>query len=369
MIPIYRYPSPRSTGFSLIEIMVGMVIGMIGIIVMMQVFAVSEGYKRTTTGGDDAQSNGAIALFGLQRDMRQGGYGSSAFSLIGCNVLLRAGVTLNAMAPVTINHASIPAGDANTDTVLVAYGSANGSPEGDNINITPPDTKTYPVPTPTSFTVGDQIIVEPAARPSPCALTLEPIVSKSGANLVVATGTASATIGSTIYNLGPAPRVVAYAIRSGNLTVCDYTVNDCSSVASVGDSTIWVPSANNIVSMRAQYGRDTSVPMDAIVDLYDRTTPVSSATTFACDWARISAVRIALVARSGQYDKKIVSTSAPAWAGTTAGNPSGSESNPIDLSKNPDGTANPNWQYYRYKLFQTVVPIRNVTWKGVQKGC
>ena len=110
----------RTRGFSLVELLVGLVIGMIGVVIMMQIFSVSEGYKRTTTGGDDAQNNGAIGLYGLQRDLRQAGQGTNSFnglvppgaaaSLIGCNVTLRAGVTINANAPVTINHASIPAG-------------------------------------------------------------------------------------------------------------------------------------------------------------------------------------------------------------------------------------------------------------------
>ena len=49
-------------GFSLVEIMVALVIGMLGIIVMMQVFAMFEAQKRTTTGGDDAISSGSIAF-------------------------------------------------------------------------------------------------------------------------------------------------------------------------------------------------------------------------------------------------------------------------------------------------------------------
>ena len=35
-------------GFSLIEIMIGVVVGMLGIVVIMQVFLVSEGQKRLT---------------------------------------------------------------------------------------------------------------------------------------------------------------------------------------------------------------------------------------------------------------------------------------------------------------------------------
>ena len=48
-----RHPSPlrrRARGASLIEIMVGVVIGLIAILVIYQVFAVSEGLRRNTTG-------------------------------------------------------------------------------------------------------------------------------------------------------------------------------------------------------------------------------------------------------------------------------------------------------------------------------
>jgi type IV pilus assembly protein PilW len=60
--------------------MVAMVIGMIGIIIMMQVFASAEGQKRTTTGTGDAQSNGAMAIYTLQRDIREAGYGFNAMN-------------------------------------------------------------------------------------------------------------------------------------------------------------------------------------------------------------------------------------------------------------------------------------------------
>src|ERR1035437_2761744 len=145
--------------------MVGMVIGMLGLIIMMQVLSLSEGQKRTTTGGGDAQSNGAIALFGLQRDLRQAGFGVSDPNLLGCSLVLRAGVTLNAFAPVTINHAGIPAGDANTDTLLLVYSRTRGSPQGNSI-VTQPATGqagggghggNYQNATPRSFSSGGPV--------------------------------------------------------------------------------------------------------------------------------------------------------------------------------------------------------------------
>ena len=63
----------RTTGFGLIEIMVSLVIGMLAVIVMLQVFSLSEERKRTTTSGGDAQTNGNINLYRLQKDIRQAG--------------------------------------------------------------------------------------------------------------------------------------------------------------------------------------------------------------------------------------------------------------------------------------------------------
>lgn len=352
----------RSTGFGLVEIMIGMVIGMLGIIIMMQVFALSEERKRTTTGGGDALTEGVMALYALQRDIRQSGYGIGDVKVLGCNMLLRAGVTLTAMAPVTINHASIPAGDANTDTLLVVYGNTNGSPQGDGITAQPAATQ-YAVQTPTSYVANDWVVAAPQTRT--CAttaggvpvLTLDRVVSVASPNVNVTTGVAGMS-GGTLFNLGQTPRVVAYAIRSGNLTMCDYTASDCSAAGSTGNAAVWVPIANNIVSLRAQYGRDTTGTMDGVVDVYDQTTP-----TTICNWARTSAVRLALVARSAQFEKTAVTAAAPVWEGSSANNPTGSAASPINL------TGNATWQNYRYKVFQTVVPVRNIAWMGVVTGC
>jgi hypothetical protein len=117
--------------------MVAMVIGMLGLIIMMQVFSAAEGQRRATTGSGDAQSNGAMALYALQRDIRQGGYGFNAVNAFGCPLALPAPAsrTLAQLAPVIINPptADVPAGDANTDTLLIAYGNNEGPPEGDVI--------------------------------------------------------------------------------------------------------------------------------------------------------------------------------------------------------------------------------------------
>jgi type IV pilus assembly protein PilW len=116
-----------------------------------------------------------------------------------------------------------------------------------------------------------------------------------------------------------------------------------------------------VVAVRAQYGRDTTATMDAIVDVYDQTTPAT-----ACAWSRVSALRLGLVSRSALLEKDAVTGTAtglvppPAWAGSAAA--------PFDMAQAALATGQ-SWQNFRYKVFETTVPQRNMSWMGVQSGC
>jgi type IV pilus assembly protein PilW len=342
----------RQRGISLVEIMIGLVLGMLSVLVVLQVFQRSDSAKRAALGGDDAQNSGALALTQLQRDLRQSGHGVAAFPIMGCDLVLPGGRTIAAIAPVTINHAAIPSGDAGTDTLRVVYGSSSGSPEGSRIFMQP-SAAVYSVGAPASFVVGDSVIASPATRPAPCSLrltTVTAVVSPSPPNVTVAFGVAGMANGR-LYNLGQTPRVLAYAVREQRLTVCDMLANDCTTAASVDNPAIWVPVGNQIVSLRAQYGRDTTAPaMDAVVDVFDQAAPAT-----ACAWMRVSAVRLAVVARSPQQAAEAVTAAAPTWAGSADA--------PIDLDDLPD------WQQFRYRSFETLVPVRNMTWLAGTPGC
>ncbi len=333
----------RPHGFSLIELLVGIVLAMAAVIVVMQVFRLSEGSRRTTTGGDDAQTTGSIALTLLQRDLRQAGQGLSNINLMGCNLALTAGWTVNALAPLTINHASIPAGDAGTDTLLVVYGAGRGSPDGDRINAQP-SANSYSVTTASAFRLNDQVIAAPAARQVPCALSLATIAAAPAVPTVTVNQGLAGAANGTLYNWGVGSRIAAYAIRNGRLTACDFLTQDCRSALAAN----WPEIADGVVSLRAEYGQDSSATMDGIVDGYDQTTPAT-----ACGWARVMAVRLVVMVRSGQLEKTAVTAAAPTWAAGA--------STPISLPA--DG------QQYRYKTFETTVPLRNVAWQGVLQGC
>ena len=344
------------SGFSLIEIMVGMVIGLLAIIVMMQVFATSEERKRTANAGSNAQNSAVIALDTMQRDIGQSGYGFAMTRLLGCNLQLPFGAPVP-IAPVIINPpvAVIPAGDANTDTLLVSYVLCNDQPEGYNVLIQ--SGTTYTIVGTGMLRVGDRVVAAPAVCGA-TTLVLGTVQTVNASAIQLSTSAA----GTGLFNLGATPRFLAYAVRNGNLVVCDYIAANCgdATAATLANPAIWRLVAENIASLRAQYGRDTSgPPMDGTVDTYDQTTPAT-----ACQWARIPAVRLALVARSAQYEKENVTLAAPQWSGSTSPTPV-----VIGVPTNPDGTADALWQRYRYRVFETVVPIRNVAWMGAVSGC
>ncbi|MEF8721245.1 MAG: PilW family protein [Candidatus Accumulibacter delftensis] len=356
----------QDKGFTLVEVMVAMVIGMLGLIIMMQVFSAAEGQRRATTGSGDAQSNGAMALYALQRDIRQGGYGFNAVNTFGCPLALPAPAsrTLAQLAPVIINPptADVPAGDANTDTLLIAYGNNEGPPEGDVI--TAVNGSLLAVAAATNYRAGpprDRVIAAPSAPTPGCTFTLAEVTAVVAPNVTVSDAS-GAVDGGTLFNLGTNPRFLAYAIRGGNLTVCDYLAADCSSAAN------YVGIANNIVSLRAQYGHASTAASG--VDSWDQTTPAdANQATLACLWARTSALRIAIVARNSQlepapfpfYEDEDGNDLPPTWTGSDTNGDGDSDDDidaPVDLS---DRT---NWKNYRYKVFETIIPIRNLPWMG-----
>ena len=367
-----------------------MVIGLLGIIVMMQMFTVFEEQKRTTISGDDALTSGVIALNGLQRDIEQAGWGLNSIKILGCSISGLVPSATIPLAPVVINPVGLSAADgvadANTDTLMVMAGNANNTVEGVLINAVAGSI--YSVKSSQPFAVGDNVFAMPKNRPtnpSPC-VTLANVkltVAPPSLQKVQVPGSALATVDQgLLFNLGSAPSVRVYAIRNSNLSVCDYITKDCTGNA----NGTWVEIANNVVSMRAQFGRDTIVTppasptsqMDGEIDLWDQYNPVLSTSAavsstaakdgYNCRVARIRAVRIALVARSSQPEKTVVTASAPGWMGSAVSGVT--PANPTALPITPPASASgQSWQSFRYKTFQTIVPIRNITVMGPAPEC
>lgn len=372
--PSHPSRTTRQGGFSLVEIMVGLVIGMATVVIMLQMLSNSDATKRKAAGGNDAQMNGALALYTLEREIRASGYGINDQRLLGCDLTYKTStdgatvtVPLQPATVLTAGNALIPGGDVNTDALMVIYSNNQGSADGDKL-LSNSTAGSYQISTPSTYRINDIVIAQNSARPAPCKLTTDKVVNITGSTVTVDPGVIGVPANSVIYNMGPAPVINVYAIRNGNLTVCDFTAWDCgkASYTNPVDSNVWVPIASNVVTLRAQYGHDllpaiVGGGLQKIVSQYDQITPDKNGLHPECDWARILAVRVALVARNATYDKTNPTKVNPVWSGTTAdqvSSPSNPTALPIDLSGNGD------WTKYRYKSMETTVPLRNAIWQG-----
>ncbi len=371
-------PATPARGFTLVELMVGMALALITTVIIAQVVVNSEGQRRTTSSGADAQVSGSVALYTLSRDVQGAGYGIISHSAaLGCPVTAKYGsaATLSlTLAPATITL------DANGVPTLRTFSS------GRNSFAVPMVVKANHAATDTSFTVnastgtslGDVMMAIPGTWSSTNGCTVFQVAA-SGVNVLTTTVVPNAPV-STSWNpattaslmpSGGYPTDTSYLVNLGNIALREYTISSGNLVMrELQTNGTWGADqvlASGIVTMRVMYGKDTSSPKDGVVDQFDTTTP-----TTADDWSRVLAVRIAVVARSETREKDSVTIADPVWdVGTattvsgTAACSSGSSRKCLTLTLPKVNTTDTEWQHYRYKVYDTVVPLRNVLWSAV----
>jgi type IV pilus assembly protein PilW len=352
-------------GMSLVEILVGMAIGLIGIVLINEAQIVFEGYKRSTTGAGEAQVNGALALYSVERDLRMAGAGIAASAAFNCTYVQwqhngtfsipPAASTLPTiyMAPVRIiETAGAPdqifllSGSATNRMVPAQVQQAVGA-FGAQLTLD----NGY------GFATGDMLIVENASTctltqvnntPDPAATGKLGHDNSTGsvynidpaANSFGGVGT-----GSLVMNIGAAPIIRTYSIVSNSLQVAD------ALTIATGGAALTV--VNDIVDLQAEYGKDDGsnggTADDGAVDGYDSIAPTTSA-----GWKRVLAIRMGVLARSQNYEKPDPTTgacsataAAPTWAG--------------GAFTMPDGVPS----CYKYRVFETVVPMRNMIWRAI----
>lgn len=385
-------PMDGQRGFTMVELLVGLLIGLLGSLAIMQVFTTSESGRRATGSLADSQSNVLVGLFSIERDLQQAGMGLTNMRALGCAIRADAAPFANldgsSLAPAAIipagagassadNIWKIPPGDANSDMLVVAYSTAANMAEG--TPLTRADTASpYRLTNVLGIAINDTVLV----AQSELGCSVGPVQSVDmGTEEVIISNTSGVayTTAGYAFNLGAVPRLIVYAVRDGNLTMCDFMLSDCTDAGSTDDPDVWQPIVGDVVALVAQYGWDTSAPTDMIADTFcksrlvaggacpaaDSGMPAAGSTGLgltqaqrACDWTRIPAMRVALVARSGQYEKEEVS--------------------PATLKVWPDSavapsTTGPEWtvtdRHYRYRAAYSTVALRNMIWLGAQPSC
>lgn len=384
----------RAHGFSMIELMISIVIGLLALGFAMRMVVSSERNKQAAVGGSDAMQNGVLALFSMERELNEAGWSMNDPLIVGCDTAFtdsahyemltaaRAGATVKPLAAVVIeaNGSAPDRLSINAGTSMSNTGMARLS--GDYVlGSTAIDIDRAPYGfrgTDTVVAGGDVIVVAPElAGASRCALAQVSAVVAPGTpngqnQLLIAAGgnnrfnagglgVAFASLQARLFNLGPAANLSfhTWSLDRGFLQL---RASNLSGAAAAPTSV-----TDNIVSLKAQYGLDTRVGIQFTPELGMQVG--SWAATMAGDpdhdgvagsagdYQRIAAVRIAVVARSraperAGADGVCSATTAPwtVFGGTVE----------VDVAVAGDTV---DWKCYRYRTFETIVPIRNSGWR------
>jgi type IV pilus assembly protein PilW len=367
-------------GFTLVEIMVGLAIGMLATLVIVQVMSVFEGQRRATSGTADAQTNGSIALYNIGRELQFAGY-----------PLMPAGLPAVADSPLECTMLNAAADTTNITPAIITDGVAVAgvTSASDSITLRRGDSLAGGIPTEISGVVGSVLTLGTLLSPgSNLGCTVNDVsLVVNGANCFMSTVTALSTAvvppvpssvtlqnaanaiaGAGISCLGTW-HAITYQVNNGNLERQDIAVPPVDSLI---PTPAFNPSVAGIVNMQAQYGVSASANSNQIIQWVEP-TGIWAAAALSLTPAtrnRIKAIRIAVVARNAKMEPAAVtaacsSTTAAAptglcaWAGVAVGGAITivSPAPTIDLSD-----ADANWARYHYRVYETVIPLRNMIW-------
>jgi type IV pilus assembly protein PilW len=353
-------------------------------LVVYQVFAVGEQFKRNTTSIGEAQVNGLLASFALGLQLANSGnaIALSAQDLDACDYPA-AGPWKTRFAsswrplPIVIADSGAPgtpdsfAVSYSTTTTIVAPALVIATP----VNGAPANT--YVVQSPNGFhpingTERKDLIVaieKPFGATGQCAAARVEKVAPSGtaactaAQGCVELSFTAAPLGGTpysVFNMGAADDVqkIVYDVDVAKAVVRSTQLIDSTGALSNAAPN---PIASNIVNMKLQYGIDTDG--DGMFNqwvnatgAWDKDALMSSPTSIAT-LNQIKAVRIGVIVQSEQFDKNL--------AGFTGGDYvngdykwsmfDGTVTGTIAASVSPPG----NW---RFRVYETVIPLRNEIW-------
>ncbi len=372
--PVWLSSRKQQAGLSLVELLIGILIGLVATLAISNLFGEFEARKRVIASGADAQSSGLLALYYVQRDAQNAGfslptYNSNDPSPLLCPIntsINQQGVLLN-LSPILIND-----GGTASDIVRIRYG--NSASGGASVRAT----GLMSAPTLDNRLLGchenDVVLFHQTAAVARCSLArIQRLNADRTINTLIELNTAPTT--SPVTDLNGADRVRFSCL--GDWNEYAYSVNAQQELTRTGgtpesatfpDSTA-VPVVSDVVALQAQYGVANTIDPTVTsatgaaylnrVDAWTDAVGTFGPTMNLVDRNRIRAIRIAVVARDGALQKKEVSQACNgAITGLSKVCVWSSDAAPIDV----DLSHINNWQRYRYRVFEAVIPLRNVIW-------
>ncbi len=365
-------PRHRQRGFSLVEMLVGLAIGLIASGAIIQTFSTYEAQKRSTVAGSEAQENGLVALAQLEQDIHNAGSGIADPAIFDCTQAQTYTYSSAAGGPIpnfSLAPLVITAGATATasDTVQVNTGDLLG---GLPAYTTQPMTKPNVPLTLTridNFVPDDLMVVTQGGNCTVMQVTKVDSASNSVDHNPSGfyNPTPSVTMTWPVYTTGARvlnPKTIVsklFAVNGVNLQLTTSNVGVAPSV----DTFALV---HNVVLMKAQYGVAPigSQSVDTWVNATGAWTPAALAASPA-NRKRIKAVRFVVVSRSDKQEGTNVTTACTNVSLQVNNGPCAWRDSVANPAPIVDLSADPAWQKYRYKVYQTIVPLRNVLWGNV----
>lgn len=379
-----------SKGYSLIELLVGVTIGMIGMLAVAQIFVTFNKQRTTATQTLEAQSNGVMALYLLERDLAQAGYG--LMSLQSCNdgddavdsdgdgvvdndqdihwYYSPAGCTsaCGLQTPLSSKPLRIAVGvGVASDAIFVQYAKAeSGAPGTTLLEAQAAAADPYKLASTAGFAIEDLAVVRASSSCTLFQVTNVVAASRMLAHTTNYTVTANSVTENktSAYNPAATPSTPGWetagaddlVINFGGLISRTYSVSATGALQMQGyiDATP-TTLAEGIVYLKAQYGINNSGgSADKSVDLW--TTDLSTITSSGVvDYSKVLAIRVGIVARSPIYEKDAVDAPTTLTVLPEIKNGGGlTIGAEINYAVSDD--------HYRYKVYSTVIPLRNVIW-------
>lgn len=378
----------RDQGFSLTEVLVGMAMGVIVLLIIMQSLSTAEQYKRTATNGSDAQTNGLMALRTLESEIRMAGAGTTNGANL-CPAIKQyydgPGVTTKVGRPVFITDgATAPL--HHSDSIEIVYSSSLTGAAPTRISTAMPSASNVTrVFTVAGMSACDFVVFAARDGSKTCSMLQITAIENNGVQFRTNSGRANSNYNppggaqsdalfppggygtdDIIINMGKNVDRKYGVVRDGTndqFYLEQRNMNAADSGCGAQEANPRLNLVSNVVNLQAQYGVANANSQEvscwtsaAITNTGCGISTGNWSAPAAADVKRIKAVRVAVVVRSAIAEKPAsggtcdTTTSAPiSWNGGPA----------IDLSEVP------NWRCYRYKVYQTVIPIINVIWANI----
>jgi len=351
MAAMKRHGHPQ-LGAGLVDVMVGVTVALFAVLIIYVVVARFDKVRQDTQSAGDAQQTGLFVLSRLAFDVANAGSGfaAAAKAMSSCPPSASVVDTLRPVATVITDGGR----DDLADSVVIRYGVAAAIGAAVPFAAAAAAGENFLVQSPFGFGVGDRVIA--IGRNGDCTAT-----DVTGLNFPVpgfveiahAPSTTGFPLSSLLVNLGPTKdaQIIRYDVVSAVLRTTDLLGGDAPN-----------PLASNIVNLKLQYGidRDGNGMLDTWAPAKAGPSGDWSAATLLAAPAdtlrRIKAIRIGLIVRSDFLDRDI--RTAFGWTMFDC-DASDKSTCPGRLSGVIAASAGGG---YRYRVHETVVPLRNHIW-------